>query len=102
MSLKVNPVAKTPEYEGGASFSPDGKSVVYAAGKPGDRADHVFVRTIDGKLSEATHSRRRQLFFTRVLSRRFTDRIRTRQEIQSGGLASNWNGEQVSCLRYER
>ncbi len=29
-------------------FHTDGKSVVYSAGKPGDRADHIFVRSLDG------------------------------------------------------
>ena len=44
----VTCVASTPEYEVTPSFSPDGKSLVYAAGVPGDRADHIFVRPLDG------------------------------------------------------
>src|SRR5688572_11544119 len=39
---KVVRVAETPDYEVDPSFSPDGKRIVYAAGVPGDRADHIF------------------------------------------------------------
>jgi TolB protein len=46
-TLQVRRVAATPEYEVAPEFSPDGKSIVYAAGIPGDRADHIFVRSLD-------------------------------------------------------
>jgi Tol biopolymer transport system component len=46
--LKVHRVADTPEYEVAPSFSPDGQRIVYAAGVPGDRADHLFTIGIDG------------------------------------------------------
>jgi TolB protein len=41
-------VAATPDYETSPSFSPDGRSVIYAADVPGDRADHLFIRPLDG------------------------------------------------------
>lgn len=31
------------------SFSPDGKWIVYAAGKPGERADHIVLQSLDGR-----------------------------------------------------
>jgi dipeptidyl aminopeptidase/acylaminoacyl peptidase len=47
---RVTRIAPTPDYEVDPEFSPDGKSVVYAAGKPGDRADHIFLRSLDGQM----------------------------------------------------
>jgi Tol biopolymer transport system component len=46
-SLAVERLAATRLYEVDPSFSLDCKSVVYVTGKPGDRADHVFVRRLD-------------------------------------------------------
>jgi hypothetical protein len=37
-----------PAYETDSSFSPDGLSIVYAAGVEGRRADHLFVRPVAG------------------------------------------------------
>ncbi len=45
---RVTRIAETEAYELGPRFSPDSKAVVYAAGKPRDRADHIFVRALDG------------------------------------------------------
>lgn len=45
--LSVSLVAATPEYETNPAFTPDGRSVVYSAGVPGDRADHIFLRPLD-------------------------------------------------------
>jgi hypothetical protein len=42
--LSVTRIAETPEYEVWPSFSVDGRYLVYCAGVPGDRADHVFKR----------------------------------------------------------
>ncbi len=46
---RVTRIAATPGYEGDPGVSPDGGSVVYAAGAPGERADHLFLRSMDGK-----------------------------------------------------
>jgi Tol biopolymer transport system component len=46
-TLQVRLIDATPDYEVAPEFSPDGKSIVCAAGKPGDRADHIFVRSLD-------------------------------------------------------
>jgi len=44
---RVTRVARTAEYEVDPAFSPNGKTLVYAAGTPGDRADHLFVRPLN-------------------------------------------------------
>ena len=44
---RVRRIAETPDYEVAPGFSPDGNSIVYSAGKPGDRADYIFVRSLD-------------------------------------------------------
>ena len=46
---QVTRIAARPDYEVDPALSPDGKTVVYAAGRPGDRADHFFLRSLDGK-----------------------------------------------------
>jgi TolB protein len=46
---RVERIAATPDYELQPAISPDGKSVTYAAAGPGERADHIFVRPLDGK-----------------------------------------------------
>lgn len=43
----VTRVARTAKYEVDPVFSPNGKALVYAAGTPGDRADHLFVRSLN-------------------------------------------------------
>jgi len=43
---QVRLIAATPEYETAPRFSPDGNSIVYTAGRPGDRADHIYVRNL--------------------------------------------------------
>lgn len=54
-TLRVERVAETPEYEADPSFSPDGRSIVYTASLPGDRADHVFLRSLEsGKVRQLT------------------------------------------------
>ena len=45
---QVTRIAATPEYEVDPCVSPDGKWVVYAAGRAGDRADHLYLRSLDG------------------------------------------------------
>ena len=40
-TLRVTRIDKTPDYEVAPCFSADGKTLVYAADQPGDRADRV-------------------------------------------------------------
>src|SRR5689334_5957678 len=47
-TFKATRIAATEEYETAPSFSADGQKIVYAAGIPGDRADHIFTIGRDG------------------------------------------------------
>ena len=95
--LKVSRVAQTSDYESCPSVSMDGKHLAYAAGVPGDRADHIFTRPVAGGPSQQ---------LTRVdandLSPRFspdgTMIVFARNKTYGwGGLAANWQGS-VICL----
>jgi Tol biopolymer transport system component len=95
---RVTRIAATPDYEVDPEFSPDGKSVAYAAGKPGDRADHIFLRSLDGKTvkqltmedandaSPAFSPDGSLIAFTRDKTYNW------------GGLASNWDAGGVLCV----
>lgn len=48
----VSRIAETPDYETSDSFSPDGRRIVYSAGVPGDRADHIFTMDRNGNSKE--------------------------------------------------
>jgi Tol biopolymer transport system component len=97
-TLRVTPVAETPDYEVDPAFSPDGKSIVFAAGKPGERADHLFVRSLDGKTvrqltdDDANDSAPKfspdgsQVVFMRDKTYLW------------GGKAANWGGDEVACI----
>ncbi len=96
--LTVSPIAKTPEYEVAAGFSPDGRSVVYAAGKPADRADHLFVRRLDGgdpKQITAEDANDYSPQFSPDGSLIVFARDKT---YNWGGLAPNWDGGGVVCV----
>ncbi|TVQ00342.1 MAG: hypothetical protein EA381_07675 [Planctomycetaceae bacterium] len=97
-NLKVTRIADTPEYETAASFSPDGRRIVYSAGVPGDRADHIFSIRLDG-------SGKTQLtnIDANDTSARFspdgTTIVFARDKVYNwGGLAANWNLGGVICL----
>ena len=45
-------ITDSPNYEVSPSFSADGKTIVYAAGVPGERADHIFTIGRNGESSE--------------------------------------------------
>ena len=96
--LKVKRIAETPEYETAPSFSPDGLRIVYAAGVPGDRADHIFTIQADG-------SAKTQLtdIDANDTSPRFAPDGKTivfaRDKTYNwGGLAANWEPGGVICL----
>ena len=93
----VTQLTDTPDYEGAPAFSPDGQSLVYAAGTPGDRADHLFISASDGSLprqltnedynDEAPAFSRdgSRVVFTRNLTYNW------------GGLAASWGSDEVTC-----
>ena len=97
-TFRVARIAATPDYEVGPEFSPDGKRLVYAAGEPGDRADHIFSRSLDGGMvkqltaedandaAPAFSSDGTLIVFTRDKTYHW------------GGLASNWNAGGVLCV----
>jgi TolB protein len=96
--LGVTRLADTPEYEVSPSFSPDGKSIVYAAGVPGDRADHIFVRSLDAVVAKQ---------LTRADANDSSPRISqdgslvvfARDKTYAwGGLGSNWSDGGVICV----
>ncbi len=97
-SLKVTRVASTPSYEVDPEYAPDGMSVVYAAGKPGDRADHIFLRSLDGEsvnqLTKVDANDASPAFSPDGSLIAFT-RDKT---YNMGGLASNWDAGGVLCV----
>ncbi len=97
-ALQVTRIVETPDYETVPSFSPDGLRIVYAAGVPGDRADHIFTIQRDG-------SAKTQLtdIDANDTSPRFAPDGKTivfaRDKTYNwGGLAANWEPGSVICL----
>jgi hypothetical protein len=96
--LKVLRIADTAEYEVAPCFSSDGKSIVYAAGVPNDRADHVFTMARDGTAkTQLTHADGNDTSpsFSPDGSMIVFARSKT---YHWGGLGSNWSGGGVICL----
>jgi TolB protein len=96
--LQATRIADTPEYETWPSFSPDGQTLVYSAGVPGDRADHIFKRpVVRGSAEQMTHDDANDS------SPRFSPDgsmivfARDKTYIW-GGLAANWETGGVICL----
>lgn len=88
---RVRRIAATPEYEVAPSFSPDGRFTAYAAGSPGDRADHLYMCSLDGRrVTQLTSTEANDCSpsFTpdgsRIVFARDTN-------YRWGGLASNWS-----------
>jgi len=91
-SGRVTLIAATPEYETSPSFSPDGRSIVYSAGRRGERADHLYVRDIATnrvhQITSADANDCSPKFFPdgkRIVFARDT-------HYNWGGLASSWGG----------
>lgn len=95
---RVSRIAATPDYEVDPEFSPDGQSVVFAAGKPGDRADHIFLRTLDGKkVSQLTREDANDA--SPAFSPDGLRIVFTRDKTYNwGGLASHWDAGGVLCV----
>ncbi len=95
---RVTRIAETPEYEVDPSLSPDGQAITYAAGKSGDRADHIFIRPMSGgvprQLTDADANDGSPQFSPdgRLI---VFDRDKT---YIWGGLAGNWGPGEVICL----
>lgn len=91
-------IAETPAYEVDPCFSPDGQLVAYAAGLPGDRADHVFVRPVDGgpayQLTDTGANDSTPRFSPDGSLIAFA-RDKT---YNWGGLAANWSAGGVICV----
>lgn len=96
--MTVTRIAETEAYETDPRFSPDGQQIVYAAGIPGDRADHLFLIQRDG-------SNRRQLTSgdTNDTDPQFSPDgsqivFARDKNYRWGGLASNWSGGGAICV----
>ena len=97
-TLRVTRMAATPDFEVAADISADGKSVVYAAGKPGERADHIFLRSFAGKAVRqltAEDANDADPAFSPDGSLIAFTRDKT---YNWGGLASNWDAGGVLCV----
>ncbi len=88
----VRRIAATPDYETAPAISPNGKWIAYASGKPGEREDQLWLRSVDGAVV-------RQLTFgaANICSPRFypsANRILFTRDTDYhwGGLAANWWG----------
>lgn len=97
-SKKVTRITDTPAYETAASFSPDGERIVFSAGLPGDRADHLFVMNRDGtsrvQLTDLDANDNAASFSTDGKKIVF---VRDK-DYNWGGLAANWSETGVICI----
>lgn len=96
--LKVTRVAQTPEYETAPSFSPDGLRIVYAAGVPGDRADHIFTVRHDGSAKTQLTDMDANDTSPRFSPDGETIVFARDKTYNWGGLAANWELGGVICL----
>jgi Tol biopolymer transport system component len=97
-SHQVSRIDATPDYEVDPDFSSDGKFVAFAAGKPGERADHIFLRSLDGqtvKQLTADDANDAAPAFSPAGSLVVFTRDKT---YNWGGLAANWDAGGVLCV----
>jgi Tol biopolymer transport system component len=96
--MSVVRIAETPDYEVTPTFSPDGASIAYAAGVPGDKADHIFTIRVDGTgRKQLTNARANDTAPTYSAdgSRIAFARDKT---YAWGGSAANWEEGGVICV----
>ncbi|HEX6963106.1 MAG TPA: hypothetical protein VF175_14650 [Lacipirellula sp.] len=95
--LRVTRIAATAEYEVDPRFSPDGKRIVYAAGKPGERADHLFIRSLTGDARQITSTEANDSLpsFSPDGKRIVFLRDKT---YNWGGKAASWGGDEIACV----
>lgn len=96
--LSVSRVTDSPNYEVAPSFSRDGQKIVYAAGIPGDRADHIFSIKRNGESPEQLTDKD-----ANDTSPRFSPDgsmiVFARDKTYNwGGLAANWENGGVICV----
>ena len=91
-SLRVAQITNTPQYETSPAFSPDGRLIVYSAGQPCDRADHLFLRDLDtNQVNQLTSADANDCSPTFSPDGGYI--VFTRDEHYNwGGLAASWSG----------
>ncbi|WP_197452377.1 TolB family protein [Rosistilla carotiformis] len=96
--LTVVQITDSAEYEVTRALSPDGYRIVYAAGVPGDRADHILKIGVDGK----SHIQLTDMDASDTTPRFSPDGsqiifARDKTSIRSG-LAASWENGGVICV----
>lgn len=99
--MSVRRIAETEDYEVTPTFSPDGKRLAYAAGVPGDNADHIFTIRVDGtakeQLTNAKANDTAPAYSPDGTMIAFA-RDKTCEYYLWSGLATNWDHGGVICV----
>lgn len=94
----VSRIAESPDYEVTPAFSPDGSSVTYAAGVPGDKADHIFTIHLDGSgKTQLTAAKANDTDPSYSPDGTMITFARDKTYVW-GGLSSNWDNGGVICV----